>query len=129
MFNTICRKSWVSPLTAFSFIAVAGTGTLMLLGVHLPAIKGIHEWIGLLFLLAGVLHVVLNWRTLLGHLSSPTALAALALVVALGLALSFVGGSGPGHRFGPGMGPDGEQFFGENSAADTSAIDMSLRIE
>ncbi|MBX7259369.1 MAG: DUF4405 domain-containing protein [Candidatus Hydrogenedentes bacterium] len=104
MFNTICRKSWVSPLTAFSFVAVGATGTLLLFGVHLPAIKGIHEWLGLLFVIAGLVHVILNWRTLLSYLTAPSALAALAVVVVLGILLSAIPGEGPEHRFGPGMG-------------------------
>ena len=79
----IIERSWVSPITAFSFLVVAATGLLMLLHLRFPAIKGLHQWIGVVFAVTALLHVVLNWRPLIGCLSRRSAVVALGVTLGL----------------------------------------------
>jgi hypothetical protein len=102
----ITSRTFVSPLAAMAFIAVGGTGILMLLHIESSGLKLMHEWIGLLFAAAGVVHLVLNWRVLLSYLSKKTGIAAV-LATLLIATLLFVfapekrGPGGPGQRGGP----------------------------
>jgi hypothetical protein len=95
MMNSGTLKPWVSALTGFTFAVVAFTGVLMLLDVRLPFMKGLHEWIGLAFAIAGLFHVTLNWRMFCVYLKRREALVSLCAVVLLCLVLLFVGGRGP----------------------------------
>ncbi len=90
------HKTWVSPITALSFVLVAATGLLMLFHVRLPGLKGVHEWMGVVLCLAGLLHLVLNWRAFVCYFRRRSAIVALAagLLVCAG-ALLF-----PGHEEG-----------------------------
>lgn len=84
--SRVVARSWVSPITAFSFLVVATTGVAMLLHWRLPGIKGLHQWVGLVFALAALLHVVLNWWPLLGCLRRRSAAVALGVTLVLSLA-------------------------------------------
>jgi phosphatidylserine synthase len=91
------HKKWVSPVTALSFLLVATTGLLMLFHVRLPGVKGVHEWMGVVLCLVGLLHLAINWRAFVcyfRHRSAIVALAAALLVCASALFL-------PGHEDGP----------------------------
>ena len=81
--NRMIERSWVSPITAFSFLVVAATGLSMLLHLRLPAIKGLHQWIGVVFAVTALLHVVLNWRPLMGCLGRRSAFVALGVTLGL----------------------------------------------
>jgi len=97
--SKMVRRSWVTPLAAVSFAVVAVTGLLMLFHVRIPAIQGAHEWMGVVFALAGLLHLILNWRPLLACVKCRSAVAALAFCVLLVLAAwSFP--HDEGHRHG-----------------------------
>jgi len=93
------RRSWVTPLAAVSFTVVAVTGLLMLFHVRIPGIKGAHEWMGVVFALAGLLHLILNWRPLLTCIKCRAAVAALAACVLLVL-LAWSFPHDEGHRRG-----------------------------
>ena len=88
--SRLIERSWVSPITALAFVVVAGTGLLMLLHVRLPGIKGLHEWMGVAFAVAGLLHVVLNWRPLLACLRRRSAAVALGAALVLCVAALLV---------------------------------------
>ena len=81
--NRMIERSWVSPITAFSFLVVAATGLLMLLHLRFPAIKGLHQWIGVVFAVTALLHVVLNWRPLIGCLRRRSAVVGLGVTLGL----------------------------------------------
>lgn len=104
-------RPWVSPVVAIAFLAVAGTGVLMLAHAGDRGLRGLHEMAGLLFAAAGVLHLAINWRAFLACFRRPAALVALivttALCAALALAHGGAGGSERGgrlHRGGAGRG-------------------------
>lgn len=56
------QKSWVSPFIAVTFVAVSLTGVLMMFHLKLPGVYPIHQWVGILFIFAGAIHMLLNWR-------------------------------------------------------------------
>jgi len=77
------ERSWVSPIIAISFLVVATTGLMMLLHLRLPGIKGLHQWMGVAFAAAALLHIVLNWRPFLACLRRRSAAVALAVGLVL----------------------------------------------
>jgi len=94
-------RPWVSPVVAISFVAVAGTGVLMLAHAGDRGLRGLHETAGLAFAAAGVLHLVINWRAFLAYFRRPAALVALVVTTALCLALALApGGAGDPARGG-----------------------------
>jgi hypothetical protein len=107
------HRSWVSPLTAVAFCAVALTGVMMLFHVRNPYLKSLHEWMGLVMVLVGLVHLVINWKALASLFRRRAAYYALAAGVLLCVILSCFPGKDEHH--GPGRdGPGGPQ--GQNSA-------------
>lgn len=76
------HKSWISPLLAVTFIAVSLTGILMLFHIRLPGMHPIHKWGGLLFVAAGVVHLLLNWKVFASYFKNSRSVWAASLSVA-----------------------------------------------
>jgi membrane-bound ClpP family serine protease len=57
-------RLWLDPVLAVLFLMLGTTGLLMLLHVRKEWVEELHEATGVLFLLAGVTHLILNWKTL-----------------------------------------------------------------
>lgn len=89
-----------TPLTMAAAAVVAATGLSLFFGFEKHWIKEIHEWLGITFLLATVLHVYRNFPSFRRHLTSKPYLIALALVVALSVYLALP--EGKKMRGGPG---------------------------
>ena len=110
MLSRVLERTWVTPLTAVSFAAVAITGILMWLHVRVPAIRELHELLGLVFAVAGVVHLTANWRAFIAYFRRPWATASCAAscaasvlaAVLLCLVLIFANGGEPGHYGGNG---------------------------
>ena len=83
-------RAYVNPSVAFAFTLVALTGLMMLFDVH--GLKGVHKWLGVLLVVAGCLHVSLNWRPLMTYFQGRKKFlwgaAALLVLVALFFGLS-----------------------------------------
>jgi hypothetical protein len=75
--TTHSAKSWISPFIALTFSAVSLTGLLMLFHLRLPGIHGIHQWGGVLFTAAGVIHLIMNWPVFLSYFKSNRAMMSL----------------------------------------------------
>ena len=95
-------RCFLNPVLTLTFLGVGGTGLMMLFHVRSRTINHLHEWTGFFFVLASLLHVVLNWRTLWCYLKTHTAVGVMALVLLL-LGLSTLGhegrdGSGEGRE-------------------------------
>lgn len=79
------KKSWISPFLACSFLIIAVSGILMFFHVKTGALKILHEWIGLFFVMAAVLHIMLNWKVFLSYLMDRR--AAVSIIAALSISL------------------------------------------
>lgn len=89
-------KAWVNPLTVFTFTAVAFTGVLMFFEVEAGPIKGIHEWMGVAFAIAGGTHLVLHWRVFWAKFKQRETILSLVGVALLCVLLLFASAGGPG---------------------------------
>lgn len=101
MSMNIFKKSCLSGLVAISFVLVGISGVLMLFHVRIGAMTVLHEWIGLLFVLAGVLHLILNWKIFAKYCKQRSVIITIISVAILGAALMLSGGdhdSHGGHR-------------------------------
>lgn len=91
------KRSCISGFVAISFTLVGISGVLMLLHVKNGAIATLHEWIGLLFVVAGIFHLVLNWKAFVKYCKQPLVIVTIVAAVLMGTAL-LVAGSGKSHR-------------------------------
>ena len=96
-----------SILVGLTFSVVAVTGVLMFLHVKSGTIVNLHQWLGIAFAAAAVIHLCVNWRAFsgyLGHRSFWVCLVAVALVCAVVLSLPGGRGQGRGRGLGQGYG-------------------------
>lgn len=93
------HKTWLSPCIAISFAIVALTGFLMFFHLGNRYLKNLHEWLGLLFGLAGIIHLLLNWPVLVSYLKKRGALFSVMSVLLLSL-ICLLGGKNERHERG-----------------------------
>jgi len=104
MFNS-GQKPWVSPFVAVTYATVAVSGVLMLFHIKFPGVLHIHQWGGVLFLIGGTIHMLINWRTLLSYFRNTKAVyGVLAGVVTIVLFVSLAPHERDGGRHGHGKG-------------------------
>jgi hypothetical protein len=100
-------RKYATPLSLIAFSAVAVTGVMMFFDVRSRQLSEVHEWVGIIFVVALLLHLVRNWRGLLAMMSSTRnkaivgGLGAVVLVFIVGSA-PFVYGGGHGGGYGHG---------------------------
>jgi hypothetical protein len=98
MKQSVVKKPVISPFLFTVFAAVAVTGVLLFVDVKNGPITVIHEWLGIVFVIAGLLHIILNFRQFLSYFKLTRAW----IGVVLGLALiGFFAFAGFGHHGGP----------------------------
>ena len=80
-----------TPLTIGSFIVASITGVLLFFEIDPSGVRATHEWMSLLFVLAGALHIYTNKRPFTRYFSDRTLFVILGAVVAGGVlyAISF----------------------------------------
>ena len=83
------QRSWVTPITAGSFLLVGVTGILIFFHIDSGANKFVHEWLSWVLLGGALLHTTANFTGLKMHLRSRRG-QALVGVFAVALALSFI---------------------------------------
>ena len=71
-------RKYATPLSLVTGLAVSITGLMLLFGVR-GQIGELHEWIGVAFVVAIVLHIVRNWKAL-GILFRSFASASVAII-------------------------------------------------
>ncbi|HEX2973973.1 MAG TPA: DUF4405 domain-containing protein [Tepidisphaeraceae bacterium] len=101
----------VSPATAMTFLAVGVTGVMMLLHVRSGPLKELHELSGLVMVVLGAVHLILNWRAFLGYFKRWQASVSAALVVIIALVILLAAGNEQ-HRGRPGDAQHREQGAG-----------------
>ena len=86
-------RTWLGPFTGVAFSVIGMTGVLMFFHVGLPGMSVVHELGGLLFVIAAVWHVKLNWRHLVrccgqrkGRISIVAGVLLMMLLAGFGLA-------------------------------------------
>ncbi len=62
MITKTALRPYVNPSVAFTFAAVSVTGLLMLF--DLGDAEDLHKWAGIAFIIAGAMHVAIQWRVL-----------------------------------------------------------------
>jgi len=100
MKKSFLSRTWISPLVAVAFGIIGVTGLLLFFHVKSGSIVTLHEWFGWAFVLAGAVHVLLNWRTLASYLRCRSALIALTLSALI--VVAFTAGGASGHEAGRG---------------------------
>jgi len=88
------KRTWISPFVAVSFFILSITGVMMLLHVKGGGIANLHEWIGVFFVIAGVLHLILNWKAFLSCFQNKQSAVAVIVVLVISSLLLFGGKSG-----------------------------------
>jgi hypothetical protein len=123
MSETKNNRGWICVLVAVAFAALAISGLMMPLHLTIPLdLKLLHVVAGIVFVVAGVVHLALNWKTFTVHFRNLPAIITAVAAVAIAVALLFIGnpeGAGP-HRYGPGqeelgVGPGGDFNNGPGS--------------
>ncbi len=104
------NRGWICALVAVTFAALAISGIMMMLHIKLPLdLKLAHIVTGIFFVVAGAVHLALNWKTFASHFKSRPAIITTVAAAAVIVALLFIGGptgSGP-HRYGQDPGEPG----------------------
>ncbi len=87
-----------TPLTIISFIGIAVTGLVMLFDIGGGQIRAIHEWVGVVFVIASILHIVFNWIPFKRRMAVwwVSGLSAVMSVLVIGALFSSGGGAGGG---------------------------------
>jgi hypothetical protein len=92
---------WGSTLIVWSFLVTAVTGVLLFLRVRAAPTEELHIWIGMLMLLAFILHVARNWKAFVGYFRKPPTYVAAVLTVVASVALAYPALSGSATEDGP----------------------------
>lgn len=80
------NKTFLSTSLALSFLVVTITGIIMLFHIRGGAIKGIHQMIGLVFIISALFHLAANWRIFKSYLTR----AKRTIIIAAGVILALV---------------------------------------
>jgi hypothetical protein len=94
--KNIINRTWISPVTSVSFAVVAVTGIFLAFHIKNGSIKMLHEWLGYLFVLIGLLHLIINGKTFITLFQKPAARIATAICAILVATIIFSGSTGKG---------------------------------
>jgi small-conductance mechanosensitive channel len=86
-------KKPATPLAIALFMVIASSGTMLFFHVGEGLVKELHEWLGIVFVIAAILHVYRNWSSfqkyfqqrLLWSILTLTVVVTLAFIAAAGL--------------------------------------------
>ncbi|HEY0281865.1 MAG TPA: DUF4405 domain-containing protein [Rhizomicrobium sp.] len=93
-------RTYATPLSFVTFLGCTLTGLLLLFGIRSRPLGEVHEWLGIVFVVALVLHLARNWRGVTVMLTAPRARLATgigAVLVALYILSAAPFQSGHGH--------------------------------
>lgn len=94
------NRTWISPLVTISFAVMGTTGILMFFHIKNGALVTLHEWVGWGFVIFGLVHLFLNWRSLFSYLKHWNGIVSVALGVILVAGLAVMGTTKQGHGGG-----------------------------
>lgn len=82
-------KNFSTTPTIALFLIIAITGILLLFHAGGGNVKMIHEWLGIIFVVCGILHAIANWKLMKRYLGGMKA-AAIALMLVCAVTYSLV---------------------------------------
>jgi hypothetical protein len=83
---TLLLRNYATALAAGVFVVVGISGTMLFFHLAEGRVKEAHEWFGLLFVTAGVFHVVRNWKPFVHLVGLVRTQAVIGVVMATTLA-------------------------------------------
>ena len=94
----VTTRPWSTPLIIGSALVVVISGVMMFFHVGEQLVKSMHEWLGLVFVAAILLHVLNHWMPFSRYLQNRRALSVIAMVCILALGwMLFTGGDDRQH--------------------------------
>jgi hypothetical protein len=111
MKNPIFQKTVFSPFLFVDFAAIVVTSLLLFFHVHGAVIMTVHKWAGITFVVLGLLHMILNFRTFLSYFRLYRAYIAVLVGVGMVAGLMAWGANrqGVNHRSPQGQNPPTER--------------------
>lgn len=112
------HKQWLTPFLGVTFFAVSFTGVVLLFHHKAVGMNQIHQWGGILFILGGILHLLLNWRGFQSYFrNSRAVMGVCAGVVTIALLVMFFPLAGDhGKNRGHSGWDKGRGYYLDNSA-------------
>lgn len=95
--KAITTRTWSTPLIMGCSLVVAGSGVMMFYHLGEGLVKSMHEWLGLLFVAAIILHVLNHWLPVSRYLKTTQALVIMAAVVMLAAGWILTNGNNSEH--------------------------------
>lgn len=80
-----------------TFVIIAVTGILMFFKVKSSAMEAAHEWLGIVFVIAGLFHIVVNWKAFANYFKKTTPVALITISLAAGVVLYALNSTGKPH--------------------------------
>jgi hypothetical protein len=87
--GTLFQRKYITSLLVLIFTVVAVTGVFMLLHVRSRPLAHLHEWMGLFFVVLGIIHAALNWSFIKAYLGQGQIRFSFVVVLLLSLVLFF----------------------------------------
>lgn len=87
MTKKIHSRQVITSFTIALFLIISVTGVLMFFHIQSGPIRVLHEWLSIVFVVFGVLHVVVNWQVFLTYLKKPAMITFFVLIAILPLFL------------------------------------------
>jgi protein-S-isoprenylcysteine O-methyltransferase Ste14 len=73
----------ITPITGALSLVIGISGVMLFFHLEEGLVKGVHEWLGMAFILVMLAHLALNWRTFKQHFTKPAAWLGAAAVSAI----------------------------------------------
>lgn len=91
----LSKKYITTPvIAAFGIMGISGV--LMFFHIKDSGIVTMHEWIGILFVIVAVLHVVVNWKAFSSYFSKAATILPMLVILAVGAGVYGVNSAGEG---------------------------------
>ena len=74
------KREIATSFTTMTFLVIAISGVMMFFHFNDMLVKELHEILGLVFVAAGVFHVIMNWKSMKNYFSKKTFISAITIV-------------------------------------------------
>ncbi len=73
----------ITPITGVLSLVIGISGVMLFFHFGEGLVKGVHEWLGIVFALIMLIHLTLNWNAFIKHFKKPIAWAGTGIVTAI----------------------------------------------